>query len=60
MSVTWYRQAIIFNRREAELIGRIDVELSVQGIIGHDRRAATIRAGLLFVTNLGSYPCQTR
>ena len=42
-----------------ELIRGIDIELSVQGVVGHDSRAATIRAGLLFVTNLGPYPCQT-
>jgi hypothetical protein len=38
---------------------RGDIELSVQGIVGNDSRAATIRAQLLFVTNMGPYACQT-
>ena len=45
---------------DPELIRGIDIELSVQGVVGYDSRAATIRAGLLFVTNLGPYACQTR
>ena len=38
---------------------RGDIELSVQGIVGYDSRAATVRAGLLFVTNLGPDARQT-
>ena len=45
---------------DPELIGRIDIEFPVQSIVGHDSRAATVGAGLLFVTNLGPYPRQTR
>ena len=44
---------------DPELVGGIDIELSVQSIVRHDSRAATIRTRLLFVTNLGPYPCQT-
>lgn len=32
---------------DPELVRSVDIELSVQGVVGHDRRAATIRAGLL-------------
>lgn len=42
-----------------ELVGGINIKLPVQGIVGHDSRTATIRAGLLFVTNLGPYARQT-
>jgi hypothetical protein len=62
MSVTYHRQAIACNRREAELVRRIHIELPVQGIVRHHTGAATIRARLLFVTNLGPYArqsCQT-
>ena len=44
---------------DPELIRGVDIELSVQGIVGHDSRAATVGARLLFVTNLGPYARQT-
>ena len=45
---------------DPELVRSVDIELSVQGVVGHDCRAAAIRTRLLFVTNLGPYPCQAR
>jgi hypothetical protein len=72
MSVTCHRQAIALNRRQAELIRGIrclagdcaqstrgDIELPVQRSVGHNGRAATVRTGLLFVTNLSPYARQT-
>ena len=44
---------------DPELVGGIDIELTVQGVVGHDSRATAIRAGLLFVTNLGPYTRQS-
>ena len=38
---------------------RGDIEFPVQSIVGHDSRAATVRAGLPFITNLGPYARQT-
>jgi hypothetical protein len=38
---------------------RGDIELPVQGIVGHDSGAATIRSGLLFGANPGPYARQT-
>lgn len=40
---------------DPELARRIYLELPVHGIVRHTRRAATIEAGLLLITNLG--PC---
>ena len=42
-----------------ELVRRIAIKLPVQGVAGDDGRVATIRAGLLFVTNPGPYARQT-
>lgn len=45
---------------DPELVWGINIELPIQGIVRHDSRAASIRAGLLFLANLGPYPCQAR
>ena len=47
------RQLIACNQREG------GVKLPVQSIVRHDSRTATIRAGLLFVANLGPYTRQS-
>jgi hypothetical protein len=38
-----------------KLIRGLDIKLPVQGIVSHNGRTAAITAGLLFITNLGSY-----
>ena len=35
-----------------DLIRSADIEPTRQGVLGHDRRAATIKTGLLFATDL--------
>ncbi len=35
-----------------DLIRSADIEPARQGVLGHDRRAATIKTGLLFATDL--------
>ena len=44
---------------DPKLVGGIHVELPVQRIVRHDSRTATIRARLLFITNLGPYARQS-
>ena len=44
---------------DPKLVGGIHVELPVQSIVRHDSRTATIRARLLFITNLGPYARQS-
>ena len=52
-------RADICDVSDPELIRGIHIELPVQRIVGHNGGAATVRAGLLFVTNLGPYARQT-
>jgi len=44
---------------DPELVRGIDIELPVQGIVGHDSGVTTIGTWLLFVTDLGPCPGQT-
>ncbi len=44
---------------DPELVRSIHIELSILGVICHEGRAASIRAWLLFVTNLRPYARQT-
>ena len=52
-------RADVCDVRDPKLIWRIYVKLPVQGVIGHDSRAATVRARPFFVTNLGPYARHT-
>ncbi len=54
MSVTYYRQVIAGNYREAEPIRCIDIKAAVQRVIHHNRWFAAILAWAAFIADLGS------
>ena len=53
------RGADVGDAGNPELVRRINITPAVQSLVGHDSRTATVRAGLLFVTDQGSYARQT-
>ena len=42
------------------MIRGVDIEFFIQRVVGHNGRAATLKAGPFFITNLSPYARQTR
>ena len=58
MSVTCYRKAIAFNRRQANGVGRSDFELSIQRVVNDDSRLASVSSWATLIANLCSNTCE--